>query len=260
MCRKVYWTFCTKSHLCIVSGTVPLTCTIKAEPITYPKIRLKYGPKWWKPTAPHADIVQIISIYRVLQHLYLSTHTCRTHTHAHTRVHPISEHSDRLIYCRSLTNIGLVLHVSCLGDCTFNFDCLSLRQLLTGNSPIVSCEKECSDARDEGIYEWIRLRRLFVVSSRHLVLARKQTLKILENAVSDTLLTSGFQVFAADAPCDFFSHPTKKYALSFPDFCQKPKLNLAVEVSVTMTQCDTTDICMFMTFTFSQSKVIDWSC
>ena len=126
--------------------------------------------------------------------------------------------------------------MSCFGDCTLNFHCLSLRQSLTGNSPIVSCEKECSGAKDEGIYEWIRLRRLFVVSSRHLVLARKQTLKksykILKNAISDTLLMSRFQFFAADAPCDFFLALTKKNALSFPDFDQKPWLNVAVEVCV----------------------------
>jgi len=38
---------------------------------------------------------------------------------------------------------------------------------------------------------------------------------------------SGFQIFAAEAAFqnraarDFFTHPTKKNALSFPDFCQK---------------------------------------
>jgi len=38
---------------------------------------------------------------------------------------------------------------------------------------------------------------------------------------------SGFQIFAAHAAFqnraarDFFTHPTKKNALSFPDFCQK---------------------------------------
>jgi hypothetical protein len=72
--------------------------------------------------------------------------------------------------------------------------------------------------------------------------------------VSHTLLMSGFQIFAADAPRDFFSHPTNKNVLSFPDICQKTWL-----VYVT-TQYDTTDICMFMTFTFSQLKVIDLSC
>ena len=65
------------------------------------------------------------------------------------------------------------------------------------NSPIVSCEKECSGARDGGIYECVPVRRFFVVNSRHLVLARIQTpqksYKILENAVSDTLLMSGFR-------------------------------------------------------------------
>jgi len=74
-------------------------------------------------------------------------------------------------------------------------------------------------------------RRMFVVNSRHLVLARiktpKKTHKISESAVSDTLLMSGFQIFAADATFqnralrDFFTNPTTKYALSFPDFCQK---------------------------------------
>jgi len=54
---------------------------------------------------------------------------------------------------------------------------------LTGDSPIVSCEKECSGTRDEGIYEPIRLRRLFVVDSRLLVLARIKTpkKKIIQN-------------------------------------------------------------------------------
>ena len=48
-----------------------------------------------------------------------------------------------------------------------------------------------------------------------------------ESAVSGTLLMSGFQIFAADAAFqnhaqrDFLTHPTKKNALSSPDFCQK---------------------------------------
>jgi len=72
---------------------------------------------------------------------------------------------------------------------------------------------------------------LFVANSRHLVLARiktpKNSYKIPESAVSCTLLMSGFQIFAADAALqnraarDFFTHPTKKNAQSFPDFCQK---------------------------------------
>jgi len=72
---------------------------------------------------------------------------------------------------------------------------------------------------------------LFVANSRHLVLARiktqKNSYKIHESAVSGTLLMSGFKNFAVDAafqnraPRDFFTHPTKKNDLSFPDFCQK---------------------------------------
>ena len=58
------------------------------------------------------------------------------------------------------------------------------------------------------------MRRLSVVNSRHLVLAKikklKKSYKILENAVSDTLLMSVFQMFAADAPRDFFLAPTRK--------------------------------------------------
>ena len=75
-------------------------------------------------------------------------------------------------------------------------------------------------------------RRMFVVNSRHLVLARiktpKKSYKISENAVSDTLLMSGFQIFAADAAFqnralrdDLFTHLTTKNALSFQDFCQQ---------------------------------------
>jgi len=69
---------------------------------------------------------------------------------------------------------------------------------------------------------------LFVANSRHLVLARTKTPKnphkIPESAVSCTLLLSGFQIFAADAAFqnraarEFFTHPTKKNTLSFPDF------------------------------------------
>jgi len=72
---------------------------------------------------------------------------------------------------------------------------------------------------------------LFVANSRHLGSAKTKTpknlYKIPESAVSCTLLMSGFQIFAADAAFqnrtarDFFTHPTKKNALSFPDFCQK---------------------------------------
>jgi len=86
-------------------------------------------------------------------------------------------------------------------------------------------------ASDENIYEWVRVRRLFVANSRHPVLATIKTpkisYKIPESAVSCTLLMSGFQIFAAHtafqnrAARDFFTHPTKKNALSFPDFCQK---------------------------------------
>jgi len=60
---------------------------------------------------------------------------------------------------------------------------------------ILSCEKECSGSNDEDIYEWEQVRRLFVVNSRHLVLARIQTPQkwtILENTATDTLM-SGFQ-------------------------------------------------------------------
>jgi len=93
---------------------------------------------------------------------------------------------------------------------------------LTGNSPIVSCEKKCSGASDESIYEFVQVRRLFVANSRHLLIARIKTPnnshKIPKSAVSCTLLMSGFQIFAGDAQ---YTHPTKKNALSFPDFCQK---------------------------------------
>ena len=95
----------------------------------------------------------------------------------------------------------------------------------------MSCEKECLGASDESIYERVRVRRLFVANSRQLVLARiktpKNSYKIPERAVSCTLLMSGFYIFAADAAFqnraarDFFTHPTKKNALSFPDYCQK---------------------------------------
>jgi len=74
---------------------------------------------------------------------------------------------------------------------------------LTGNSPTVSCEKGCLGASDEGIYEWVRVRRLIVANSRHLVLATiktpKNSYKIPTSAVSGTLLMSGFQIFAPDA-------------------------------------------------------------
>jgi len=50
----------------------------------------------------------------------------------------------------------------------------------------------------------------------------KNPYKILESAVSDTLLMSGFQIFAADASLDFFlAFITKKKAPSSPDFGQK---------------------------------------
>jgi len=72
---------------------------------------------------------------------------------------------------------------------------------------------------------------MFVVNSRHLVLARiktpKKSYKKSESAVSNTLLMSGFQIFAADAAFqnralhDVFMNSTTNNALSFPDFCQK---------------------------------------
>jgi len=75
-------------------------------------------------------------------------------------------------------------------------------------------------------------RRTFVVNFRHLVLARiktpKKSCKISESAVSDTLLMSGFQIFAPDAAFqnralrDFWYALNQKSALSFPDFARKP--------------------------------------
>jgi len=72
---------------------------------------------------------------------------------------------------------------------------------------------------------------LFVVNSRHLILARiktsKNSYKIHESVVSGTLLMSGFQIltdnaaFQNRAPHDFLTYSTKTNALSFPDFCQK---------------------------------------
>ena len=57
------------------------------------------------------------------------------------------------------------------------------------------------------------MRRLFVVNSRHIVLARiktpKESYQTPENAFSDTLLMSGFRIFAADALCDFFFAPNQ---------------------------------------------------
>jgi len=98
---------------------------------------------------------------------------------------------------------------------------------LTGKSPIVSCEKECLGASDESIYEWVRVSRLFVANSRHLVLARiktpKNSYKTPESAVSCTLQMAGFRI--SKSRCvRFFTHPTKKNALSFPVFCQKVSL------------------------------------
>jgi len=72
----------------------------------------------------------------------------------------------------------------------------------------VSCLARRSVARNEDVYEWVWVRRLSF-NSRHLVLARittpQKSYKILEDAVSDTLLMSGFWIFAADALHDFFS-------------------------------------------------------
>jgi len=97
---------------------------------------------------------------------------------------------------------------------------------LTGNSPTVFSEKE-----------W--RRDIFMNTNMEIVCCQLQTpcfgenknniklIQIPECAVSDTLLMSGFQNFAADAafknraPRDFFTHRTKKNAISFPDFCQK---------------------------------------
>ena len=60
---------------------------------------------------------------------------------------------------------------------------------LTGNSPIVSCEKKCLGVNDESIYEWVRVRRLFVANSRHLVLARIITpKKLIQNTRKCCLL------------------------------------------------------------------------
>jgi len=69
---------------------------------------------------------------------------------------------------------------------------------LTRNSPNMFCEKKCAGARDEDIYELLRIRRLFAVNSRRIALARlktpKKSYKTFENAFSDTLLMSGFQI------------------------------------------------------------------
>jgi len=54
---------------------------------------------------------------------------------------------------------------------------------LTRNSPNVSCEKECSCARDEGIYEWVRVERLFVLNSRHIIFS--------ENTKTQSLWSGG---------------------------------------------------------------------
>ena len=82
-------------------------------------------------------------------------------------------------------------------------------------------------------------------NSRHLVLARiktpKNSYKIPGSAVSDTLLMSGFQKFAADtsfqnrAPRDFFTHPTKKNALSFQIF---PRKSANSSVSWALVDCE----------------------
>ena len=67
---------------------------------------------------------------------------------------------------------------------------------------------------------------MFVANSRHLLLARiqipKNSWKRPKSAVSGTLLKSGFQISKSrSARFFFFTHPTKKNALSFPDSCQK---------------------------------------
>ena len=117
---------------------------------------------------------------------------------------------------------------------------------LTGNSPFVSCEKERSGARDEGIYQWVRVRILFVVNSRLLVLARMKTPKkshnILENAFFDTAVMSGVRIFAVNAAFEkprsaqFVLHPTKRNALSFPDFCQKTSFGVTLWKAYTVSR------------------------
>ena len=105
---------------------------------------------------------------------------------------------------------------------------------LTGNSPFVSCEKERSGARDEGIYQWVRVRILFVVNSRLLVLARMKTPKkshnILENAFFDTAVMSGVRIFAVNAAFEkprsaqFVLHRTKRKCLIIPRFLPEKQL------------------------------------
>ena len=91
----------------------------------------------------------------------------------------------------------------------------------------------------EGMFRCERREYLWVSSSKEIVCCQLQTPSFSENkntqkshkkpesAVSCTLLMSGFQIFAADATFqnraarDFFTHPTKKNALSFPNLCQK---------------------------------------
>ena len=101
---------------------------------------------------------------------------------------------------------------------------------LTGNSPIVSCEKECLGASDEGIYEWTWVRRLFFANSRHLVLARiktpKNSYKTPESAVSCTLQMAGFRI--SKSLRAFFYAPNQEKCPIIPSFLpesQSPILN-----------------------------------
>jgi len=91
----------------------------------------------------------------------------------------------------------------------------------------------------EGMFGCERREYLWVSPSKEIVCCQLQTpcfsenkntknsYKIPESVVFWTLLMSGFQIFAADAAFqnraqrDFFTHPTKRNALSFPDFAQK---------------------------------------
>jgi len=96
----------------------------------------------------------------------------------------------------------------------------------TGNSPIVSCEKECLGSSDESIYEEIvccQLQTPCFSENKN----TKNSYKIPKSAVSCTLLMSGFQIFAADAAFpnraarDFFTHPAKKMPYHFQIFARK---------------------------------------
>jgi len=130
---------------------------------------------------------------------------------------------------------------------------------LTGNSQIVSCKEESSGARDEGIYEWVRVRT-------RILCCQLQTPCFSENTSTKKIIQNTWKCCLQHATnvkfsnfCDwrfsrFFSpHPTKKNALSFPEFGRKPGWCMLPH-----SVAQQTHVC-FMTFTFSQPKVIDLS-